>query len=396
MSKPRLGHTATFDGVKYLIAGGQTSDGTVLNTADLWTPGTGLAAPSAHAMVSTRVYQTATAITDPSCETGQILLAGGRDTNGNILNTAELYNPGSDTFTATAGTMTSPREFHSAVSLGNGQVLIVGGDDNDGALATAEVYNPCTGTFGAVGRMPSARSMAGLVLLSDGDALVAGGEGNAEIVLSDAELYDPQTQQFTPTDESSRGIGGLQNARFGFTATTLENGLVLLTGGDDAFFDTLASAEIYDPRSGPVAAGAQAVLASSSQGSGKRGKTITAGVIQATNQTGATEQLSSVTVTFSDPAVFSSIELAGTVNGGKHASTSKAKPAASVEFAINPPLSIPAGGNATLTVTGKLAKGKHSAGSSSAQLATAVAVSSGNAAIVTQGLPIALGSVAVR
>ena len=84
MSKPRLGHTATFDGVKYLLAGGQTSDGTVLNTADLWTPGTGLAGPSAHTMVSSRVYQTATAITNPSCETGQILLAGGRERSRHI------------------------------------------------------------------------------------------------------------------------------------------------------------------------------------------------------------------------------------------------------------------------------------------------------------------------
>ena len=54
------------------------------------------------------------------------------------------------------------------------------------------------------------------------------------------ELYDPETGRF------SSG-GALAVGRFGHTATMLEDGRVLLVGGESSGQGSLFSAEIYDP-----------------------------------------------------------------------------------------------------------------------------------------------------
>ncbi len=82
----------------------------------------------------------------------KVLLTGGRD-NSAHLDTAELYDPGSGTFSP-AGTMISARINHTTILLLNGKVLIAGGEYLDGAwhnLATAELYTPTSGAFYRIG-----------------------------------------------------------------------------------------------------------------------------------------------------------------------------------------------------------------------------------------------------
>ena len=88
------------------------------------------------------------------------------------------------------------------------------------------------------------RSAPAAVALPDGRALVAGGAstGDGESVpLASAELYDPQTNLWTPAAPMSR-------PRQGATATVLPDGRVLVAGGTvkAGYWDT-ASAELYDP-----------------------------------------------------------------------------------------------------------------------------------------------------
>jgi hypothetical protein len=175
--------------------------------------------------------------------TGKVLVTGGVDNSGNALATAELFNPTTGSFTPT-GTMETVRAGHTATLLGDGKVLVTGGVDSAiafgrGSKATAELFDPATGSFAATSTMETARAGHTATLRKDGTVLVAGGAalvpsfcGNncstlAPVSLSNAELFDPATKTFTET-------GGLGTARFLHTATLLNDGSVLVTGGADS------------------------------------------------------------------------------------------------------------------------------------------------------------------
>ena len=82
----------------------------------------------------------------PAATNGKVLIAGGGDQS------AELYDPATNTFTAT-GNMSTPRQRHTATLLNDGTVLITGGYNFSGAggstvyLTSAELYHPNSGTF---------------------------------------------------------------------------------------------------------------------------------------------------------------------------------------------------------------------------------------------------------
>jgi Galactose oxidase, central domain/Kelch motif len=169
---------------------------------------------------------------------GKVLMTGGMEREGVILDSAELYDSTTRTF-ANAGTMTTKRVGHSATVLGNGKVLLVGGF-GDTWLSSAELYDPATNTFAPVGTMSARRDGFTATLLTDGRVLIAGGYDRS--YQNSAEIFDPDTGTFEPT-------GKMTSARTAHTATLLADGRVLLAGGSDGK-TVLTSAELYDPASG--------------------------------------------------------------------------------------------------------------------------------------------------
>ena len=112
------------------------------------------------------------------------------------------------------------------------------------AVTSASCGSPSRlGTFEQVGSMKVARIFHTATLLQDGRVLIAGGEttgeaqGSKEAVVS-AELYDPNTAAFALT-------GAMNAPRASHTATLLEDGRVLIAGGSED-----GSAELYDPATG--------------------------------------------------------------------------------------------------------------------------------------------------
>jgi hypothetical protein len=228
-------HTATLlPNGTVLVVGGQSDGTTYLASAEIFNPTLGTFSLTKNHPISPRSGHTATLLAD-----GTVLIAGGF--NGNILNSAEIYNPVNQAFTS-VGPMISGREFHTATLLPNGKVLIATGLDN-----SAELYDPVAQTFSSTGSLLTSRQNPSATLLPNGTVLIAGGLINGFSAIGTAELYDPVAGSFSfATSE-----GGLNTARGAHTATLLTDGTVLIAGGfnGDLSSNILASAEIYNPSS---------------------------------------------------------------------------------------------------------------------------------------------------
>jgi hypothetical protein len=178
---------------------------------------------------------------------GRVLLAGG-DSNANGVSTAEIYSPATGKFSAT-GNLSATRYNHAAVALSDGRVLLAGGactpaigQCTPSGISSAELYDPASGTFTATANMLAVHACANALPLPNGKALVLGG-GPGPVT---AEIFDPDTRTFTAANgPNSREL--LQCP----TAILLANGKVLIAP-DPPYYGPPESpiVEIFDPATG--------------------------------------------------------------------------------------------------------------------------------------------------
>jgi len=281
----RFAHTASLLGEgQVLVAGGEIAERAGLDglkgTADaqLYDP----AADRWQAtlpMATGRFAHTATVLAGGACRVGappawcgKVLVTGGAEAvDRRSLNSVELYDPRTGTWTA-GPPLATARQRHTATTLPDGRVLVVGGLGNRkanpalGVLSglggqmegSAEVYDPATGTWAAAGTSV-ARSFHTTTVLDAaechgsrpplwcGTVLVTGG-------LLAGQIEEPwQTGTATATTEiynpnAHGGLGAwrpgpsLNSARQGHVADQLYDGQVYAAGGDRQ-----GTAEVYDP-----------------------------------------------------------------------------------------------------------------------------------------------------
>ena len=171
----------------------------------------------------------------------RLLIAGGYSPTSVPTASAEIFTLSTKSFAAT-GSMATARGSHAAATLADGRVLVIGGlvPDNGGPAtiddATTEIYDPASGTFSAGPDLSVARYNHSAVTLNDGRVLVIGGQH-----LRSAEVYDPGTNAFTAVEDMAE-VHGL-----GHQVVKLPNGKVLVLGGDAGTIQPTAAAELFDP-----------------------------------------------------------------------------------------------------------------------------------------------------
>ncbi len=232
LNTPRSAHTATLlQNGQVLVTGGENLAHNFLTSAELYNLATGKWTVTGSTAIA-RVDHSATLLPN-----GEVLVAGGYlglDSSYHAIYTAtaELYNPSTGQWTPT-GSMTTPRASHGATLLQNGQVLIAGGTNSDGTSGdTAELYDPSKGTWKATGSLHNYHPLA-LTLLPDGRALKVDASGTTGAA---GELYDPSKGQWTLTS-------GTYYSHTGVSTALVPNGDVLVYGNK---FSCYAS-EFYNP-----------------------------------------------------------------------------------------------------------------------------------------------------
>jgi hypothetical protein len=228
-----------------LVAGGADnvfSFQSAVRTAELYDPATG------NWTVTGSMNQERHSFTLTLLPNGKVLAAGGRGTN-DAVSSAELYDSATGVWTLT-GSLQTPRTSHTATLLPNGKVLVAGGadlildqtgaDPVDPVLASAELYDPVSGTWASTGSMSQPREVHTATLLPGGKVLVAGGVSYfGGIFPTSAELYDSGTGKWLPTLP-------LVSGHRDHTAALLPGGQVLLVGGFNTS-DTGPTTELFDP-----------------------------------------------------------------------------------------------------------------------------------------------------
>ncbi|MEM7352669.1 MAG: kelch repeat-containing protein, partial [Acidobacteriota bacterium] len=173
---------------------------------------------------------------------GRVLVVGGSNEQG-LLATAFLFDPATEEWTST-GSLSAPREKHSATLLASGRVLVAGGQQG-GASGRVEVYDPRSGSWQLVGSLGEPRYDHSATLLPSDEVLVAGGLDDSGLALGSVEVFDPAGGD--PVLGRWRQIVPLGTERANHGATLVSSGDLLVAGGLEASGSRLASVEIYRP-----------------------------------------------------------------------------------------------------------------------------------------------------
>lgn len=167
---------------------------------------------TAGPMIRERAYHAVAVLKD-----GRALVTGGTQSTqlniDQVHSSVEIFEPASETFTLLGTPMQSRRAFHTATTLYDGKVLVVGGTDGaKKSVNSVEIFDPATGSFSAGAAMSTARRKHTATTLADGSVLIAGGIDDKNQVLASAEIFVPHDGVWVPA-------GPMRSPRYGHTAT---------------------------------------------------------------------------------------------------------------------------------------------------------------------------------
>jgi len=228
---------------KVLIAGGQRGN-TPLNDVELYNPNT-KSFEKAPELNFSRHSHTATLLSD-----GRVLIVGGQGPSGKKTHTwavkkSEIYNPKTDTFEI-GPEMNIPRVMPESIALNNGNVLIIGGGDsskNKDAEYIPEIYFLPENKFVKLDKISFVVGYGdpSPILLKNGKVLLPFCKKNAKRM--NFQIFDPDFLSFNDT-----GVSIDRNFKNN-VSVLLENGNVLFFGGTKEltwWYDGIKNTFLYD------------------------------------------------------------------------------------------------------------------------------------------------------
>lgn len=218
LSTGRLGFTAvTLYSGDILIAGGERGL-TGAPSAEVIRTADRAVVPTAMPMRRARTLAAASLLMD-----GRVFISGGTETAAS--DTVEVYDPASGGFTLLAGRLAVGRHAHTSVRIDTRRVLIYGGFTISGQPAPPEIYDPVDGVSTPL--QPVEVSLRGnhqAHTMQDGGVLIIGGEDQDAVPLTSVLRFDPASGSIAP-------FAHLATPRTLFALGRLADARVLLVGG---------------------------------------------------------------------------------------------------------------------------------------------------------------------
>jgi MYXO-CTERM domain-containing protein len=176
--------------------------------------------------------------------TGRTMVIAGLTLSGSDLSTSEIYT--SDTWQTITGQLSYARYYHAGAALTDGRVLVAGGYSRGWSrnIEWTEVFSPTTGIWSSAGNLASTRQYHTLTALANGAAIAVGGATTTDGDTVATGGYRASTEIFDPTANVWRAGPALDEARAFHTATLLDDGRVLVTGGEGPL-TVLSSAQVF-------------------------------------------------------------------------------------------------------------------------------------------------------
>ena len=170
------------------------------------------------------------------------MIFGGREEGFVSCDKADAYDPVTGEFKQY--TMQVPHDMGAVTRMQDGRFFICGGGANLGiapGYAEAEIFDPEENSFTAIGSMTMGRMQHSAVTLTDGRILIVGAWYNG-IGAAEPEIYDPVYNTFTAT------AGDLVYPRAGAIALPTNDGGAVVIGGWPTYGgDTYKAVEYFDP-----------------------------------------------------------------------------------------------------------------------------------------------------
>jgi hypothetical protein len=223
---------------RVLVAGGTTVPDSAMDalaSAEIYTRMNDSVTSAPGMMTAPRIQNAAVTLLD-----GKVLVVGGAGWSAGVSSTntpsvsADLFDPTSGTFAATAHPLTTARAGIRAALAWDGRVVITSGGD-----ATADIYDPVADTFTNVPLL-AMHTYGFMVRMRDGRIMLGAGDGGQTSV----EIFDPAQNKFFMAPSLNQGRSML-------TAHTLPDGRIMVIGGASmsagAVDVPLSSIELYDP-----------------------------------------------------------------------------------------------------------------------------------------------------